>query len=460
MAELNAEADELHRRFGYGEVSAYKDFTTRFFNHHSQKFEPAKGRSFSLAQHQKGKDDPLMKEILLKTLAGDPEGFIHQDDLALIVTQSFLREFGYADDAPFVLMKFMANDPDTSLSVPMPVRTVVAQIPGKNRFAFTLKFYQARTQPDSHYAQNTFDIRTKAHIHLLVPGDSLLAAKTQRLITEYLNNSPYQTVFCQYSGRHTQSMAQGYDLFLLGTDGMTLQQKQKLVSGLNKHLSGSDAETQLIQTYDYYSYDENKQLRNVIAYDQLSVHFDRELDSVRAFANYLFSTYNDPDLHRESGAIEVDLTQVIEKENFNFLSKLAFIISGLLIILATVSIVLFISNLIKMHLAKVQMNIGTYKAFGLVNSAARNIYFEIISRFIGKALGIGLLAALLLGSIANAFMVNQLESGESYFQLHHLFTYSMTLILLVSTLYVSWRIIRSMLSKSPGDLIYNRQILM
>ena len=58
-----------------------------------------------------------------------------------------------------------------------------------------------------------------------------------------------------------------------------------------------------------------------------------------------------------------------------------------------------------MHLSKVKMNIGTLKAFGLSNTEARNIYFQIIARFLGIALLMGITASILAGWITNKILV-------------------------------------------------------
>jgi ABC-type antimicrobial peptide transport system permease subunit len=104
------------------------------------------------------------------------------------------------------------------------------------------------------------------------------------------------------------------------------------------------------------------------------------------------------------------------------------------------------------------MNIGTFKAFGMSNGESRNIYFMIIALFMAITLAAGLLLAILFGYILNAFLTMRinLEDGLSYFRIMDGNTALTLGIILAATLAVSWITIRAILSKSPGDLIYNR----
>ena len=181
-------------------------------------------------------------------------------------------------------------------------------------------------------------------------------------------------------------------------------------------------------------------------------------DKIRDFSNYVLVNLNSHEEIRSGGVLEVDIAKVKEKENFMFLSGITSIISFILILFATVSVTLFIYNLLKMHLLKVKMNIGTFKAFGLSNHAASNIYFIIIVRFLVISLALSLLLAFGFGFLLDKILpyIQNLESGESYFKLWYHFTWITVGLILITTLTVSWFTIRNILSKTPGDLIYNR----
>jgi ABC-type antimicrobial peptide transport system permease subunit len=149
----------------------------------------------------------------------------------------------------------------------------------------------------------------------------------------------------------------------------------------------------------------------------------------------------------------------VDKENFLFLSTITYIVAYLIIIFGSISVSLFIFNLLKMHLNKVKMNIGTFKAIGLGNNESRNIYFVIICLFVISSLIMGFLLALGVGFFIDYFLASEVsvEQGVvSYFNMFTLNTVIAIIVFILSSMLVSWFTINRILSKSPGDLIYNR----
>ena len=181
------------------------------------------------------------------------------------------------------------------------------------------------------------------------------------------------------------------------------------------------------------------------------------LDKIESFANYMYKTLNDDDIKGQNN-IEVDTGAVKEKKNFNYLSKMTLLISGLLIVFAVLAISLFISNLLKTHLNKVKMNLGTYKAFGLSNNESQSIYLKIMIKFISIAISLALLVALVLGNIIEKTLETfyKVEDQSKYFILDDTITYIMLSVIILVTVLVSFINIKKILSKTPGDLIYNR----
>jgi ABC-type antimicrobial peptide transport system permease subunit len=104
------------------------------------------------------------------------------------------------------------------------------------------------------------------------------------------------------------------------------------------------------------------------------------------------------------------------------------------------------------------MNLGTFKAIGLSDNNSMAIYFRILFRFVLLAFVFGILASLLIGSILNFALIRNLAVDDkvNYFIQFASITYISMAIIITSSLFVSWRTIKSTLSKSPGDLIYNR----
>jgi ABC-type antimicrobial peptide transport system permease subunit len=191
--------------------------------------------------------------------------------------------------------------------------------------------------------------------------------------------------------------------------------------------------------------------------DALSVYFEKNgLDRIRNFEDYLKAeSARDAD---NPAQILMDVNQVKEKENFNFLSKVTLVISVLLVCFSALAIMLFIFNLLKSHLSRVSMNIGTFKALGLSDAEARRIYFTIILVFILSGIVSAFILSGISGTVVNALMKRNLviDAEIDYFKLFDWKTALMIAVVLSSSLLTSWLTIRKLLNKTPGDLIYNR----
>jgi ABC-type antimicrobial peptide transport system permease subunit len=193
--------------------------------------------------------------------------------------------------------------------------------------------------------------------------------------------------------------------------------------------------------------------------DYLCINFKKNgLDSVEAFSKYVVQNLNEENVKEETNMIVVDSGAVKEKKNFNYISKMTLLISLLLIIFSIISISLFISNLLKTHLNKVKMNLGTFKAFGLSNQESINIYLQIMLRFVFTGLIFSLVISFVLGNVIDKIFSAWLsiEDQSAYFRLFDLNTYILITIIVVVSAIVSYLNIKKILSKTPGDLIYNR----
>jgi ABC-type antimicrobial peptide transport system permease subunit len=227
---------------------------------------------------------------------------------------------------------------------------------------------------------------------------------------------------------------------------------EQLETGLNEALVKSTFKNKYIRYYDFNG--EINETYSLPTPDAISIFFVK-LDRIRDFEKYLYKTFNSED---RVSKIQLDDNQVKEKENFNFLSNVTKIISTLLVTFSTLAIMLFIFNLLKSHLSKVKMNIGTFKALGLSDQKARNTYFSIILIFVLMGLFSAFLSSWIAGSLLNLIMKRNLVVNKdiNYFRLLDWKTVFTMVIIVTSSIVTSWITIRNLLSKTPGDLIYNR----
>ncbi len=440
----------LANEFDYENVSANVQYPLRFWNVADNKTIRTKGRSVLFTDKQ----NPLVSELLQdkNRLHGDTAMSDNQD-LSLIVAKRMLDNLDMPQDAAFINMAVSvidtARNEDVMLRVPVPIRAVVKEIPGRNLMVYTLDFYKTVGQR----IESTFDIRNARDIHLLVRGKRENAEAALAAIGQFFKANPqYQSNEPEYEikGEHTMSHAEGYDIAITFYPALRGAATNEIWTAIQKSPQFKNAPKNIQRIYHY----EPTQLRDKISYDHISLYFN-DLAQVRTFAD---SLYYNPARMGAINPIEVDIAQIKEKENFNFLSKITKIVAWLLVGFGATSISLFIFNLLKMHLSKVKMNIGTLKAFGLSNGEAQSIYFRIILRFLVVSLVFSLLIAAMFGYGADLLLADRVvgEEGVSYFNLWHLNTLITLIILAVVTTLVSRFTIRTILSKSPGDLIYGR----
>jgi hypothetical protein len=137
------------------------------------------------------------------------------------------------------------------------------------------------------------------------------------------------------------------------------------------------------------------------------------------------------------------------------------VISIILIVFSILTIILFITNLLRNHLEKIKMNIGTFKAFGIDNSSLENIYFTIIYTFVLTAMFIAFFISLGFGLIGGVRLILSqfnctIEEGRDYFNLLNYWT-GISVFLVLTSSFIALKYTTSKIFRhSPGDLIYDR----
>ncbi len=178
--------------------------------------------------------------------------------------------------------------------------------------------------------------------------------------------------------------------------------------------------------------------------DFLSVYFNR-LDKIRDFEQFMLRNFE----------LNLDMSQVNAKENFNEVSILAGVLSWAIVIFAIVCIILFIVNLLRSYFQKVKRNLGTFKAFGVSNRSLILVYILIVG---------GTLLAAIIISLAGVFLLQLLmqagglvrEGHFGYLSLWSWKTVLSVLIILSASIYTIHAVMGGLLKKTPGDLINDR----
>jgi len=445
----------LKEQYKYQNVTMYAESPMFALKPSINDYYRVKARSVDVAN-----DSKLIKEDILSeknVIVGKKGGFKNENDIAVIVTQRFLTDFGYPENTTHINLQYSIKDTASNkyidIGTPIPIRAIVHELPGKYGMIYTTYFLQAWINDRS----DNFNILTKNKtIEFFYANES--KEKAEQLKNSIKNILKLNSDFKQFSPEiylkaDTESFVNGYHLeieFLPNLPNHETSLKFENLIKSDPQIQAFKNDMKRVYNFDYQAGNFKEP-----TYDQISIYFNK-LDKVRDFSTYFYDKYNKKGASAD--IIEVDISKVKEKENFNFLSNVTSIISYLLVVFSTIAVGLFLYNLLKLHLLKVKMNIGTFKAIGLSDKEAKSIYFNIIMFFICLSITIGLVIASIIGLALDKILSENLavEKGINYFKIIDVNTFITVLIIFITSTIIVRSTINNILSKTPGDLIYNR----
>ena len=451
---LNTPSNKL--QYGYSVVSKYAKDSKPIYDKNIQR--GARRRTVDVSLDSKFINEEILGQNLI---LGDKSGFKNNQDFSVIVSKQFLSDFNYPEDAFFILMNIddadTSNGTSVSQKIPIPIKAIVNDLPSKLCYLIPIDVYSAfyndnrilsgqGTKPFSY-------VNERKYIYGFIgTRDSSAKEQVKQDLSKALDLSKSQFNYSYQIKADKMGYLNGLSFEIsLEYPVQHYTELDKIWSQISTASSISKYSKDLVRNYNFEGFDYTFNSD----FDEFSVYFT-SLEKVEEFKNFIESLNRKDD--KQTDMIEMDISKVREKKNFLFLSLVSKITSVLLIIFSAISVSLFLYNLVKNHLNKVKMNIGTFKAIGLSDSKTTGIYFGIIVKFVLVGLLLGLGTAFLIGSVLNSFLISNFQSdvGMKYFILLGLNTYITVGVVLVLSLLVSWYTIRKILSKSPGDLIYNR----
>lgn len=467
--ELNV--DSLKQQFRYDTIGSFRNyfFTIKYKNKPNKDF--VRGRTIELK-------DRLLNEILTPKNGFSGNSFSDDKDVGLIVTRDFLREFGYSEQDPIILMDMedagssdSTNQSPKSRYVPLFVRAVVNTLPGSNRVAFTPYFFSQRSQyGQQNKSGNPFDplahgsnVNERQLIYYLASDDETIQNNFENAIQSFFEqHTEYQSLQPDIFSTENDHTKKGKNICIqfktAGNDSIerldaidhALQTAEQLAPFVTK----TNSPYIFARFYEYdlrdYKRDEAGNVQDEIQADYMSIMLN-DLGKVRDLRSHILKTYD----------LEIDISKVEALENYNFVATLTWIISTVLIIFSVLSICLFVSNLLRTHLDKIKMNLGTFKAFGLDKQSLQRIYGSMIFRLLISATAVSFTVAAICGYMGIGRLIlkllgGKLEDGEAYFQPFATPTLFAMAVIVVTVFIVVRQITNKTLSKTPGDLIYDR----
>ena len=371
--------------------------------------------------------------------------------LGVIMTLDAVQRLGYSrNDIPsFVDCRIPANQADTLgfkvdngyLRAPIPLLAVVRRLPmNKDILASKYLFVQYE---DSTYPE-PFNLSKEQHarnLYFFVPEevegfdqgalqcipDSLRGATAAVMPTE------------DRIAERLQSWKKG-SFKTVYTDG---RPPLATLNGVAQKILEQYGPKGVVRVYDY---DESrKEFDKELGIDNgLSIHFTK-LDSIRAFERYMKTTYQ----------LQIEMTQVNAKENFNAVSIMATILSAAMIVFSIVCIIIFLTNMLQSYFQKVRRNLGTFRAFGMSNSELIRVYVVILISIIAAALTVAL-AVTWFAECALQLLGVMKDGTYSWLILWNSKTLWAIVIIIGATILTVLYVMRRLLRQTPGNLIYDR----
>ena len=409
----------------------------------------------------------LDKENRIDGLTPSEVPEISDKSIGVFLTGKTLARMGYAE-APAYIDLYRRSDGAADLGfkeingrvrVPVPVLGIVRRLPGgADLVAFTSLYRQIFAD----LALNMNNEEYASSLCYFIPEDVDPFAFDSRLqeLLEAETDAPFiiddqaydPKELYSYKNRVTEIDEDGFTYHYLGfrrvflTDTLKISPQvcAKVNAALLKEYEGKD----IHRIYDYdYSFDD------LPVGDYLSIQF-QDLKRIKPFATELV----------EKNELEIEMSQINAKENFQSVSVMAITLSVVMVIFAIVCILLFIINLLQSYFQKVKRNIGTFKAFGISNKELGRVYMTIMLFLVGTALLISLVFVTILQLLlvlvgftkGDGFGYLSLWSCDVIHGFPPLITVAAILVVLLSAALTVRLVMKNLLSATPGDLIYDR----
>ncbi len=439
---------DIQAHYGFSDVDVDRLFSLTFVGQN--------GKSHYLQNRFFGN----MKSALVDAILGDDnvvEGTAIDVDrldyktLGFIITEDALRKLQYdPEHAPaFIDYSSSSVGADTLgvklsdgifAAAPVPLLGVVKRLPG-NVDMIAARYFIEQVINSQIFP---FDLNNKEYQKSLIffaeEGveksqilEAAVAAAPDSLKTSL---SIVEDSYDSYGQLTTWKPGEIFTVVVEDLNNVSVQAIQQIASGVQAAFYGK---ADVKRLYDYDCRDTEPGTP-----DFVSVNFST-LDSIRPFEAFAKDRFN----------VQIEMSQVNAKENFNAVSIMANILSWAMIVFSMVCIIMFIINMLQSYFQKVKRNLGTFKAFGMNSQSLISVYSLIIICIVITATVVALAFTWCIQALLP--LVGVMKDGSfNYLSLWSMKTLWSILIIIVATLLTVRLVMGRMLRSTPGDLIYDR----
>lgn len=369
---------------------------------------------------------------------------IRNESLGLIITRDVLHKLGYCEDSIPAYINFLSHSAGADTlgvklvegiyaEAPMPLLGVVRRLPMNMDVIGSHYWYEQYNNSSHPFSLNREEYARE--LYYFVPDVCSDFTETiKELAPVGLRRIAAYEVL--EGGEYLQSWKSGRIMKVYAGEATT---PLSLLVDFDKQIQNHLASQGVVRIYNYKVSDAPYPNRRF-----LSVNF-ATLDSIRAFENYAKSNFN----------VQIEMSQVSSKENFNAVSVMANILSWAMIVFSIVCIIMFIVNMLQSYFQKVKRNLGTFKAFGIGSNELIMVYVIILLAIVVSAIVISLSVTYIIQLLLPIF--GMLKDGQfNYLVLWNMKTVWSIIIVIVATIVTVSVVMSRLLRQTPGDLIYDR----
>lgn len=373
---------------------------------------------------------------------------ISQRSIGVIMTLNAIQRMGYSsDDIPsFVDCRVAANQADTLgiktlderyMRAPVPLLAVVRRLPMNKDILASKYLFNQYSECDDPEPFNLSKEHHARNLYFFVPAElkDFDQGALQCIPSSYRKNTAAVMPTESRISERLRSWKNG-TIKTVYTDG---RPPLSVINEIERKILQQYGQAGVVRVYDYDESDKEFDIDN-----GLSIHFTK-LDSIRAFERYMKTTYQ----------LQIEMTQVNAKENFNAVSIMAAILSAAMIVFSIVCIIIFLTNMLQSYFQKVRRNLGTFRAFGMSNSELIRVYVVILISIIAAALIVAL-AVTWFAECALQLLGVMKDGTYSWLILWNNKTLWAIVVIIGATILTVLYVMRRLLRQTPGNLIYDR----
>lgn len=447
------ENEEVQKHYMFDDVQS-DNYTAYSFIGNNGSIHYLQGRFFNNINSK------LVRAILDKdnVVANSAMPFDRLSDSAFgfIITEDVLKKLGYTEEDIPAYIDYMrySEGADTlgvemiagdRAAVPMPLLGVVKRLPG-NMDVISSRFFLEQDLNDISYPLDMNNLEYQSSLVYYVPeniSDQQFSEAVSVAVPDSLSNDVQVVAYSEEDMnsddnqlREMMTWKPGRFIVVYFTkDDVDVNAYQASAKNLREQFKNYDVK----RIFNY-----NTKPFTISNSQYISINFNR-LDSIRAFEQYAKDNFN----------MKIEMSQVNAKENFNAVSVMANILSWAMITFSLVCIILFVVNMLQSYFQKVKRNLGTFKAFGMGTFELIRIYVVIVLSIIVAAIVISLGITWLAEFVMRVCHI--MKDGQyDYLSLWSMKTVWASIIVVVAALFTVYLVMKRLLQRTPGDLIYDR----